>query len=144
MSKAFDRVWQDGLLFKLKQNGINGQLLNLLKRYLNNRKQRVFLNGTARIRTWTLTLFNIQLTPVFPDHALFGNHSYSDSISNPLEIYVYFIKEFTLFIRTRIIRKPVTSGRFFAVPTRIFTPFIKNCSNLCTSEMLKNSNYCCF
>ena len=46
MSKAFDRVWHEGLLFKLKQNGINGKLLNLMKSYLGNRKQRVVLNGS--------------------------------------------------------------------------------------------------
>ena len=27
ISKAFDRVWHKGLIFKLKQNGINGNLL---------------------------------------------------------------------------------------------------------------------
>ena len=46
MSKAFDKVWHEGLLFKFKQNGINGKLLNLLKSYLANRHQRVLLNGT--------------------------------------------------------------------------------------------------
>ena len=44
ISKAFDKVWHEGLLFKLKQNGINGKLLNLLKSYLPNRNQRVLLN----------------------------------------------------------------------------------------------------
>ena len=29
-SKAFDKVWHEGLIFKLKQNGIPGNLLNLL------------------------------------------------------------------------------------------------------------------
>ena len=43
MSKAFDRVWHEGLLLKLKQNGMNGKLLNLIKSYLGNRKQRVVL-----------------------------------------------------------------------------------------------------
>ena len=46
MSKTFDKVWHEGLPFKLKQNGINGKLLNLLKSYLPNRKQRVVLNGS--------------------------------------------------------------------------------------------------
>ena len=41
VSKAFDRVWHKGLLFKLKQNGINGQLLKWLTDYLSGRKQKV-------------------------------------------------------------------------------------------------------
>ena len=45
ISKAFDKVWRDGLTFKLKQNGISGNLLNLLSNFLRNRKQRVVLNG---------------------------------------------------------------------------------------------------
>ena len=45
ISKAFDRVWHEGLLFKLKSNGIDGPLFDLLKNYLHNRKQRVDLNG---------------------------------------------------------------------------------------------------
>ena len=45
MSKAFDKVWHEGLIFKLEQNGIEGKLLNLFKNYLSNRKQRVVLNG---------------------------------------------------------------------------------------------------
>ena len=45
MTKAFDKVWHEGLLFKLKQNGISGQILNLLTSYLAKRKQRVLLNG---------------------------------------------------------------------------------------------------
>ena len=31
MSKAFDKVWHEGLIFKLKQNGIEGKLLSLFK-----------------------------------------------------------------------------------------------------------------
>ena len=45
MSKAFDKVWHEGLIFKLKQNGIEGNLLNLFQSYLADRKQRVVLNG---------------------------------------------------------------------------------------------------
>ena len=44
ISKAFDKVWHDGLLFKLKTYGVEGDLLLLLKNYLKNRKQRVVLN----------------------------------------------------------------------------------------------------
>ena len=45
ISKAFDKVWHPGLLFKLKQNGIGGNLLEVINNYLSNRKQRVVLNG---------------------------------------------------------------------------------------------------
>ena len=46
MSKAFDKVWHDGLIFKLKQNGVSGKLLSFFTSYLSNRKQRVVLNGS--------------------------------------------------------------------------------------------------
>ena len=45
ISKAFDRVWHEGLLYKLKSYGISGPLLILIKRFLTNRFQRVVLNG---------------------------------------------------------------------------------------------------
>ena len=45
MSKAFDKVWNEGLIFKLKLNAISGKLLRLIKYYLSDRKQRVVLNG---------------------------------------------------------------------------------------------------
>jgi len=50
ISKAFDKVWHSGLIFKLKQNGISGNLLMMLENYLSNRKQRVVLNGIES--TW--------------------------------------------------------------------------------------------
>ena len=43
--KAFDKVWHEVLVFKLKQNGISGDLLQILSDFLSNRKQRVVLNG---------------------------------------------------------------------------------------------------
>ena len=45
ISKAFDKVWHEGILFKLEQNGVSGKLLNFFKSYLSNRKQRVAING---------------------------------------------------------------------------------------------------
>ena len=51
ISKAFDKVWQDGLIYKLKQNGIKDKLLFLLIDFLKNRQQRVVLNG--QYSSWT-------------------------------------------------------------------------------------------
>ena len=39
-------MWHEGLVSKLAQNGISGNLLKLFQNYLNNRKQRVVLNGS--------------------------------------------------------------------------------------------------
>ena len=43
--KAFDKVWHEGLLYKLKSMGISGELYNLLEKYLLGRLQRIVLNG---------------------------------------------------------------------------------------------------
>ena len=51
ISKAFEKVWYDGIIFKLTQNGISGNLLKLLHDFLSERRQRVVLNGQAS--TWT-------------------------------------------------------------------------------------------
>ena len=45
ISKAFDKAWEEGLVFKLKQNGISGNFLNNLEDFPRNRKQRAVLNG---------------------------------------------------------------------------------------------------
>ena len=47
ISKAFDRVWHKGLIFKLKSYGIVGSLLCLLDDFLSERFQRVVLSGKA-------------------------------------------------------------------------------------------------
>ena len=45
ISKAFDKVWHEGLLYILKSMGISGELHKLLENYLSSRLQRVVLNG---------------------------------------------------------------------------------------------------
>ena len=49
LSKAFDKVWHEGLLYKIKNNGINGNALQLIESFpfLHNRRQRVVLNGQS-------------------------------------------------------------------------------------------------
>ena len=53
LSKAFDGVWHESLLFKLKQSGISGNLLNVITLFLHQKKQRVVLNGQHS--SWTNT-----------------------------------------------------------------------------------------
>ena len=45
ISKAFDKVWNEGLIFKLKTFSTDGKLLKLLENYLTDCQQRVVLNG---------------------------------------------------------------------------------------------------
>ena len=45
ISKAFDRVWHQGLLHKLECAGITGNINNWFSSYLSNRLQRVVVKG---------------------------------------------------------------------------------------------------
>ena len=47
ISKAFDRVWHEYLIFKLRSYGISDSLLRLFNSFLSERLQRVVLNGQA-------------------------------------------------------------------------------------------------
>ena len=47
LSKAFDKVWHEVLLYKLKHNDMNGNALQLIQSFLHNRRQRVALNGQS-------------------------------------------------------------------------------------------------
>ena len=38
ISEAFDKVWHDGIIFKLTQNDILENLLNLFCKFLNEKK----------------------------------------------------------------------------------------------------------
>ena len=52
ISKYFDRIWHQGLLFKCKQQcGISGDILPWLESYLHKRQQRVVINSTCS--SWT-------------------------------------------------------------------------------------------
>ena len=68
ISKAFDRVWHKGLIFKLQSYGITGSLLSLLKDFLSERLQRLqrgVLNG--QLSTWENILAG------FPQSSLLGS-----------------------------------------------------------------------
>ena len=45
MSNAFYRVWHKGLIFKLKQVGIEGELLQWINDYLSDRKQKAVIRN---------------------------------------------------------------------------------------------------
>ena len=45
ISRAFDRVWHEGLIFKLRQIGIEGSAIKIIHSFLENREQRVAIDG---------------------------------------------------------------------------------------------------
>ena len=47
ISKRFDKVWHEGLIFKLKSTGVLGKLLDLMESFLSERFQRIVLNGKS-------------------------------------------------------------------------------------------------
>ena len=53
MSKAFDKVWYKGIIFKLKHNGISGNILSTFADFLKLGKQRMVLNG--QLSSWSYT-----------------------------------------------------------------------------------------
>ena len=70
ISKVFDEVWHESLIFKFRQNGISGNLLNLLCDFLRNRKQKLLLNWQSqtglileqvfpKFHTWSIIVFSI-------------------------------------------------------------------------------------
>ena len=44
LSKAFDKVWHECFLYKIKNNGMNRNTLQLIESFLHNRRQSVVLN----------------------------------------------------------------------------------------------------
>ena len=50
IAEAFDKVWHDGIIFKLTQSNISGNLLKLLRDFLNERKQQAIYN--SQLSTW--------------------------------------------------------------------------------------------
>ena len=86
ISKAFDRVWHKGLLFKLRQNGIEGILLKWLSNYLSNRSQNVVLQSA--------TSSSKQITAGVPQGSVLGpllflvyGNDFTDSLLNLTRLF---------------------------------------------------------
>ena len=71
ISKAFDKVWHKGLVYKLESVGMKYPLIQWFNNYLNDRKQRAIINGkssamekykcqcTSMFSSWTFIILNI-------------------------------------------------------------------------------------
>ena len=79
-------MWHKGLIFKLQCNGISGNLLSFLESYLNDRHQRVVLNGVQS--NW------VRLNAGVPQRSVLGPllflvyiNDLTDNISSNMKLY---------------------------------------------------------
>ena len=85
-AKAFDKVWHVGLLFKLKQLGIEDALLSWLSSYLTNRKQRVVINGAHS--TWAFLEAGVPQGSIYgPLLFLVYVNDITDSIKSDINLF---------------------------------------------------------
>ena len=101
ISKAFDKVWHEGLLHKLQSNGINGQLYELIKDFISNRKQRVVLNGIES--SWEDIKSGVPQGSVLgPLLFLIYINDLTDNISSNMRL---FVDDSSLFVRVRNVQE---------------------------------------
>ena len=87
ISKAFDKVWHDGLLFKLKNYGISGFLFTIIEDFLANRQQRVVLNGKSS--SWSsITTGVLQGSVLGPLFFLIYINDLVDNISSEAKLFL--------------------------------------------------------
>ena len=99
--KAFDKVWHEGIIYKLKQYGISDDLLNILSDFLRNTKQGVMFNGHSS--SWT------NVNAGVPQGSILGrllfliySNDLSDGLSSNAELFADdFIFSCSIFSCTR-------------------------------------------
>ena len=74
-SKAFDKIRLNGVVLKLKQNGVSGNLRIILLDYLDERKEKEVLNG--QVFSWTNVAAGVRLV-----HSLV-QYSFSPALLEP-------------------------------------------------------------
>lgn len=90
ITKAFDKVYHKGLLFKLKQLGIEGTLLQWLDSYISQRSQRVVVNGTSS--SWK------EINAGVPQGSILGPLLFLvfiNDIINDIDSYIYLFADDT-------------------------------------------------
>ena len=88
ISKAFDKVWHERLLFKLEHIGISGNLLSLLKSFLKNRFQKVVLNDQCS--NWSSVLAGVPQGSILgPLLFLIYINDLPDGLESSVKLFAY-------------------------------------------------------
>ena len=86
MSKAFDKVWHEGLIYKLKSIGVSDLLLKLIQSFLSNRFQRILLNSQAS--EWLSVKAGVpQKSILGPLFLLIDINDLSDNIESTVKLF---------------------------------------------------------
>ena len=97
ISKAFDKVWHDGILLKLETYGVKGRILNLIKKYLYARYQMLVLNG--QISSWELVKSGVPQGSVLgPLMSLIYINDFPDNIRSTCKIFADGTSLFSQFL----------------------------------------------
>ena len=94
ISKAFHKIWHDGLVFKLKTYGITGPFLLLIESYLSSRRQRVILNGKSS--DWSFIIAGVPQGPVLGPLFLIYINDLADDLSSDAKLFADDASLFTV------------------------------------------------
>ena len=95
LSKAFDRVWHDGLIYKSKRIGITGNSLKLIESFVSNRFQRIVLHGQSS--SWTPVYDGVPQGSILgPLFFLIYINNFSKDISSTVKLFVDDTSIFTV------------------------------------------------
>ena len=93
ISKAFDKVWHEGLIFKLKTYCVDGKLLKLLENYLTDLQQSFIRNGQTS--SWQNIYAGVpQVSALGPLLFLIYVNDLPDGLTS---IYKFFVDDTSLF-----------------------------------------------
>ena len=95
ISKAFDRVWHDRLLYKIQSVGISGTPLEFIESFLSVRYQRVLLNDQAS--SWSPVLAGVPQGSILgPLFFLIYIHDLSHNLSLTVKLFADYTSVFSL------------------------------------------------
>ena len=101
MFQALDKVWNQGLIFKLRSVGVSNSLLNLIETFWSHRFQRILLN--CQISKWLPVKADVPQSYILgPPFFLIYINDLSDDLVSTVKL---FADDTSLFSAVRDIQK---------------------------------------